>query len=393
MPGCDCVWSVSAFTLSETFGCSVPSPKARQTTKETPSPFPYSSCYFSTSVDFFTATNTLEVCVKLQLYFLSANQIRRHEQTQRVNIHSFYSTFHVVHGKFMESSLWMPSQILSWFILVSSVAERISFLQAWLLFKNIIAEQTHHRNFAVITLGCHWYGWIMSMLCLSVLLRFSTSICSESLCLGCTVFTLKNSTQNSVQLLLASSWSREGERERVFDDSRLSPNFWFQTHVPVAELEKGNTHTHTYPTHTPYIFDDGPDFSFQTRDAAAERAAAARGEAAQVPAAAGGDGARGRPQRPQGACLTPGVSSPSHLRSFGDERPVMECLKLMAHSHRASTPTLGVHTPILFPMFNTGKVILMAMLTLAKIETCSILSQETLLLRWRWHLVWMGLSS
>ncbi len=41
---------------------------------------------------------------------------------------------------------------------------------------------------------------------------------------------------------------------------------------------------------------------------------------------------------------------------------------------------------------NTGNVILMAMLTLAKIETCSILSQETLPLHWRWRLVWMGLN-
>ncbi len=28
-----------------------------------------------------------------------------------------------------------------------------------------------------------------------------------------------------------------------------------------------------------------------------------------------------------------------------------------AHSHRASTRMLGVHTPIPFPMFDTGKVI------------------------------------
>ena len=50
-----------------------------------------------------------------------------------------------------------------------------------------------------------------------------------------------------------------------------------------------------------------------------------------------------------------------------------------------------VYIYILFPMFNTGNVILMAMLTLAKIKTCSILSQDTLLLRWHWRLVWMGL--
>ncbi len=64
----------------------------------------------------------------------------------------------------------------------------------------------------------------------------------------------------------------------------------------------------------------------------------------------------------------------------------------ISRSHRASTPTLGVHTPILFPMFDTGNVILTATLMLAKIEICSILSQETLPLRWHWRLVWMGLE-
>ena len=42
---------------------------------------------------------------------------------------------------------------------------------------------------------------------------------------------------------------------------------------------------------------------------------------------------------------------------------------------------LSVHTPMLFPLFDTGDVMLMAMLTLANIETCSILSQGTLPLR------------
>ncbi len=62
---------------------------------------------------------------------------------------------------------------------------------------------------------------------------------------------------------------------------------------------------------------------------------------------------------------------------------------LKAHSHRASTPTLGVHTPT--PIFDTGNVILAAMLMMVKIKTFSILSQETLPLHWRWRLVWMGL--
>ncbi len=45
-----------------------------------------------------------------------------------------------------------------------------------------------------------------------------------------------------------------------------------------------------------------------------------------------------------------------------------------------------------FSMLDTSDMMLMAMLTLEKIETCWILSQGTLPLRWRWRVVWMGLD-
>ena len=50
---------------------------------------------------------------------------------------------------------------------------------------------------------------------------------------------------------------------------------------------------------------------------------------------------------------------------------------LKAHSHHASTPTLSVHTPILFPIFD---VMLKATLMLAKWKTAHFI-QGTLLLR------------
>ena len=68
-------------------------------------------------------------------------------------------------------------------------------------------------------------------------------------------------------------------------------------------------------------------------------------------------------------------------------------LTIKAHSHCASMPTLSVHTPILFPIIDTANMLLTAMLMLAKIETCWILSQGMLPLRWRSRAVWMGLNA
>ncbi len=48
------------------------------------------------------------------------------------------------------------------------------------------------------------------------------------------------------------------------------------------------------------------------------------------------------------------------------------------HTACQRPPTLSVYTIILFPMFDTGNVMLIAMLMLAKIETWSILSQGML---------------
>ena len=51
--------------------------------------------------------------------------------------------------------------------------------------------------------------------------------------------------------------------------------------------------------------------------------------------------------------------------------PTKPLMVLKAHSHGASTPMLSVHTTVLFPIFNTGDMMLM----LAKIKTCWILPQ------------------
>ncbi len=48
------------------------------------------------------------------------------------------------------------------------------------------------------------------------------------------------------------------------------------------------------------------------------------------------------------------VSDPRPPQTSETGRTAVATHYLKAHSHRASTPTLGVHTPILFPMFDTG---------------------------------------
>ncbi len=70
------------------------------------------------------------------------------------------------------------------------------------------------------------------------------------------------------------------------------------------------------------------------------------------------------------------------MHSYGtSDQRLRQDAAFKTHSHCASTPTLSVHTTILFPMFDTGNVMLTATLTPAKIETCSILSHGTLPLR------------